>query len=200
MRVPIEEHTSRAWRIHEITPDFRVEDVWSPLEVGGPDDFERVVETVSSYDPARSTSFAVRNLFALRWKLGELLRLDGAESGVHARVPTLRDRLPVELRDTPRPTFAALPFSSLYLLENEFAAEVANQTMHGVLHLGRIPVDGGGFRVQVAVLVKPNGVLGEAYMAAIKPFRYLLVYPPLLQEIGRQWRSAGQAGQISVQY
>jgi hypothetical protein len=39
----------------------------------------------------------------------------------------------------------------------------------------------------MAVLVKPNGVLGEAYMAFIKPFRYLLVYPPLLNEIGREW-------------
>lgn len=29
----------------------------------------------------------------------------------------------------------------------------------------------------MAVLVKPNGLLGTAYMAAIKPFRQLIVYP-----------------------
>jgi hypothetical protein len=37
------------------------------------------------------------------------------------------------------------------------------------------------------VLVKPNGLLGEAYMAAIKPFRYAIVYPTMLRELGRKW-------------
>lgn len=193
MRLPAGEHTSRPWRIHDIAPDFRIEDVWRPPEVGGPDALERVVETVTSYDPARSTSFAVRNLFAIRWKLGELLGLDGPNGGVGERVPTLRDRLPEDLRAAPRPAFDALPFNSLYLLDDEFAAEAANQTMHGILHLGRIPAEGGGFQVQLAVLVKPNGPLGHVYMAAIKPFRYLLVYPPMLREIGNGWRQA-QAG------
>ncbi len=197
MRVPNAEHTSRPWRIHEIAPDFRVEDVWRPPEVGGPDDFERVIATVTSYDPARSTSFAVRNLFAARWKLGELLDLDDDDAGVGARVPTLRDRLPGDLQAARRPAFDALPFKSLYLLDDEFAAEAANRTMHGVLHLGRIPLDGGGFRVQLAVIVKPNGLLGHAYMAAIKPFRYLLVYPPLLAEIGEAWRKPAPAARAS---
>jgi hypothetical protein len=44
----------------------------------------------------------------------------------------------------------------------------------------------------MAVLVKPNGWLGRAYLAAIKPFRYGVVYPLLLRSIGRRWmRSAG---------
>jgi hypothetical protein len=174
-----------------------VEDVWRPPEVGGPDDFERVVDTVTSYDPARSTSFAVRNLSAVRWKLGELLGLDGPDEGVGERVPTLRDRLPGDLRAAPRPTFDALPFNSLYLLDDEFAAEAANRTMHGILHLGRIPFEGGGFQVQLAVLVKPNGWLGQAYMAAIKPFRYLLVYPPMLREVGRAWSEDGLSARAS---
>jgi hypothetical protein len=193
MREPTTEHTSRPWRIHDLTPDFRVEDVWAPPIVGDADGFGRVVETVTAYDPAHSSSFAVRNLFAIRWKLGELLRLDAPASGVGSRVPTLRDRLPAELRDVPAPLFDALPFTSLYLLDDEWAAEAANETMHGVLHLGRIPLHDGGFRVQMAVLVKPNGLLGEAYMAFIKPFRYALVYPPLLREIGNAWRHEARA-------
>ena len=28
MKLPDTEHTSRPWRIHELTPDFRLEDVW----------------------------------------------------------------------------------------------------------------------------------------------------------------------------
>ena len=189
MRLPVTEHTSRPWRIHELTPDFRVEDVWVPSLVGDARDFTRLVQKGASYDPARSSSFAVRNLFAIRWKLGALLHLDGADSAVGTRVPTLRERLPADLRNSPGPEFDALPFTSLYLLEDEFAAEVANQTMHGVLHIGRIAVDPGGFRLQLAVLVKPNGLLGEAYMAFIKPFRYLLVYPPMLRELGALWQA-----------
>jgi len=51
--------------------------------------------------------------------------------------------------------------------------------------------DGGGrYHGQMAVLVKPNGRLGDAYMAAIRPFRHLIVYPAMLREGGRTWRTA----------
>jgi hypothetical protein len=40
----------------------------------------------------------------------------------------------------------------------------------------------------MSVYVKPNGLLGNAYMAAIAPFRYRLVYPVMLREIGRDWQ------------
>ena len=125
--------------------------------------------------------------------VGGLLGLDRPATGVGSRVPSLRDRLPAELRAAPAPAFDALPFTSLYLLDDEFAAEVANQTVHGVLHLGRVPDEPGRDRVQMAILVKPNGLLGEAYMAAIRPFRYLLVYPPLLRELAALWRARAMA-------
>jgi hypothetical protein len=82
-----------------------------------------------------------------------------------------------------------LPFTPLYLLDDEWAAEIANRTMHGVMHLGWVPDGAGGYRGQMAVLVKPNGLRGEAYMAAIKPFRHLLVYPRMLRDIERRWRT-----------
>jgi len=191
MRLPNSAHSSRPWRIHELTRDFRLEDVWSPPEVGGADDFPRVVQLIASYDPSHSSDVAVRTLFAIRWKLGDVLGLDGPDTGVGTRVPTLRDRLPADLRAAPSgPSFEALPFNSLYLLEDEWAAEAANRTMHGVIHVGRVPDESGGFRIQMAVLVKPNGLLGNAYMAAIRPFRYLIVYPAIMQEMGRRWRRA----------
>jgi hypothetical protein len=40
----------------------------------------------------------------------------------------------------------------------------------------------------MAILVKPNGLLGAAYMAAIKPFRRLIIYQAILRQIGRAWR------------
>ena len=84
---------------------------------------------------------------------------------------------------------SAPPLLPLYLLDDEFAAEVANATMHGVLHLGWVPDGAGGHRGQLAVLVKPNGLRGEAYMAAIRPFRHFVVYPPMIRRIEREWRA-----------
>src|SRR6516225_7693649 len=66
------------------------------------------------------------------------------------------NRLPADLRENPGPTFDALPFTSLYLLDDEWAAEIANRTMHGVMHLGWVPDGTGGYCGQMAVLVKPN--------------------------------------------
>jgi hypothetical protein len=190
MRLPNSAHTSRPWRIHELTRDFRLEDVWALPGTGGADDFPRLVRRFASGDPSQSSSGAARTLFAIRWKLGQLLGWDGPDAGLGSRVPTLRDRLPADLRDAPSgPDFDALPFSSLYLLGDEWAAEIANRTMHGVLHIGLIPDQTGGYRAQMAVLVKPNGLFGTAYMAAIRPFRHLIVYPAILREGEREWRA-----------
>ena len=188
MKLPSTAHTSRPWRIHELTPDFRLEDVWALPTPGGPDDFPRLVEAFASGDPGRGSSRVVGALFAIRWKLGDLFGWDDAEVGVGSRVPTLRDRLPEDLRETRSgPGFDELPFKPLYLLDDEFAAEIANKTMHGVMHLGWVPDDAGGYRGQMAVLVKPNGLFGTAYMAAIRPVRHLVVYPRMIEGIGRQW-------------
>ena len=190
MRLPSSAHTSQAWRIHELTPDFRLEDVWALPTPGGPDDFPRLVHQVASGDPSRRSTRGARAVWAIRWKIGELLGWDDPDTGLGSRVRPLRERLPADLRDASSgPDFAALPFAPLYLLHDEFAAEIANQTMHGVIHLGWVPDGAGGYRGQMAVLVKPNGLLGRGYMAAIDPFRHLLVYPLMLREMGRTWRA-----------
>jgi hypothetical protein len=189
MRLPNSAHTSRPWRIHALTRDFRLEDVWALPTPGRADDFPLLVEGLAAGDPAtQSPSRVARALWAIRWKLGELLGWDDEDTGLGSRVPTLRDLLPGDLRDAPRPEFEALPFSSLYLTDDEFAAEIANRTVHGVMHLGWVPDGTGGYRGQMAVLVKPNGLFGNVYMAAIRPFRHLIVYPPMMRELERQWR------------
>jgi hypothetical protein len=191
MRLPDTAHTSKPWRIHDLTPDFRLEDVWALPTPGGPEDFPRLVELAASLDPSESTFFAVRMLFAIRWKVGGLLGWDGPGTGIGSRVATLRDRLPADLRDAPSgPQTDALPFTSLYLLDDEWAAEVANQTVHGIMHMSWVQDETGAYRGQMAVLVKPNGLLGNVYMAAIAPFRHLVVYPTMMREFGRGWRAA----------
>ncbi|HZD00380.1 MAG TPA: DUF2867 domain-containing protein [Actinomycetes bacterium] len=189
MRLPNSAHTSRPWRIHELTADFRVEDVWALPTPGGRDDFPRLVQLMASGDPSQGSSRAARTLWAIRWKVGALLGWDSPDAGHGSERPTLRDRL-VDLRDaSPGPAFDALPFTSLYLIDDEWAAEIVNRTVHGVMHIGWVPEQAGGYRGQMAVLVKPNGLLGTGYLAAIAPFRRLIVYPSMMRRIGRDWRA-----------
>jgi hypothetical protein len=191
MRLPLTAHTSRPWRIHELTADFEVEDVWALPTPGGPDDFGRLVDQFVAMGFPAGAPLVVRVLWETRSKLGRLFGWDDESTGLGSRVPTLRDRLPAELRDAPTgPEVSELPFVPLYRIADEWAGEMANSTCHAVLHLSWVP-DHDGYRGQMAILVKPNGRLGAAYMLAIKPFRYLFVYPALLRVIGRGWHEQG---------
>ena len=187
MKVPDSEHTSRPWLIHEIADGFEVEDVWALPTPGEREDFPLLVEGFASADPTQESTGIAHVLWVIRWKLGEIFGWDDPADGIGKRVPTLRDQVPEGLRNT-GPEFESLPFDSLYMTENEWAAEVANKTVHGVLHLGWVEEEGGNWRGQMAVLVKPNGWFGRAYMLAIKPFRYLIVYPTLMRRLGEEWR------------
>jgi ketosteroid isomerase-like protein len=197
VRLPKTAQTSRPWRINELADDFRLEDVWALPTPGTHDDFPRLVELIASFDTSRSSSRAVRVLFALRWKLGELFGWDDREADHGPQRPTLRDRLPADLRDSASGAdFDPAPFTTLYLTGDEWAAEITNRTVHGILHVGWVADEGDRYRGQMAIYVKPNGSLGAVYMAAIRPFRHLIVYPRMLREIGREWRarSGGAAG------
>src|SRR5215831_10479220 len=190
MRLPNAAHTSRPWRIHELTADFRLEDVWALPTPGGREDFTRLVALIASSDPSRSSSAAVRTLFAVRWTIGALLGWDRKDVGAGSRGSTLRDRVPADLRESQSsPSFEVLRFTPLYGIEDEWAAEIVNRTVHAIMHLGWVRDRSGSYRGQMAVLVKPNGLLGASYMAAIAPFRRLVVYPRILAEVGRQWRA-----------
>jgi hypothetical protein len=148
------------------------------------------VEWFASGESSKGSSRAGRVLFGIRWKLGKLFGWDDPDAGLGSRVPTLRERLPADLRDARTgPDFNKLPFTSLYLIDDEWAAEIANRTAHGVLHIGWVPDGVGGYRGQMAVYAKPNGRLGIAYMAAIRPVRHLIVYPQMMKQIGRNWRA-----------
>jgi hypothetical protein len=68
------------------------------------------------------------------------------------------------------------------------------------MHVGWVPGGDGAYRGQLAVLVKPNGMLGAGYLAAIRPFRHLIVYPRMMRDLARRWRAgaAGQARQVGL--
>jgi hypothetical protein len=171
-------------------------------DTGGPDDLARLVRLRADNDrDDREFPAVFRALFALRWKLGELFGWDKADSGVGERVRSLRERLPADLLEAPRgPDLRAAPgrtevdgppiFASVYQTHDEWVTELCNKTVHSLMHIGWVPDNsGGGYHAQMAVLVKPNGLFGKAYMAAIKPFRYLFIYPPLMRSIERDWQA-----------
>lgn len=169
-----------------------VEDVWALPTPGGPEDFDRLMSGVfrTPGPPGEGQPAVARLIWAVRWKLGQWLGWDRDDMGLGSRVPSLRERLPDDLRDHPAgPDPDGTPFTSLYLLEDEWAAEIANRTVHGVVHLGWVEDEhaAGTYRGQMAVLVKPNGLLGRVYMAAITPFRLLVIYPAMMRRIERQW-------------
>jgi hypothetical protein len=195
MRLPDEAHTSYPWVVHALAPDFELEDVWALPTPGRKEDFPRLVEQFVTRGEPSDFPLPFRALFGLRWQLGKLFGWDKADDGLDERWPSLRDRLPAHLRDAPRgPDIRAVPgrsdarpiFRSVYLTEDEWVAEIANKTVHGLLHIGWVPSD-DGHNAQMAVLVKPAGRFGRAYLAAIKPFRLAIVYPMLLDTIGKQW-------------
>ncbi len=183
-------YTEHSWRIHELAPDFDVEDVWAYRTPGaGPDDFPTMLAAMQTAGTLGSQPWPVRFLFAVRWKLGALFGWDNPAAGVGARVASLRDRLPDDLRDAPRgPDNDKMPLKAVYQIATESARELANKTVHTVMHLSWAQGTNGDHELRMAVLVKPNGRLGKLYMAAIAPFRYLIVYPAMARQWERAWR------------
>ncbi|MGW1375028.1 DUF2867 domain-containing protein [Streptomyces sp. NPDC002446] len=192
MKLPLTAHTGQPWRIHELTGDFRIEDVWSYRTPGaGPDDFPVMLAALRTGGAMAKQTLLVRFLFAVRWKLGALLGWDKAKTGLGTRVQPLRDRLPRDLRETVDESESEsddTPFTPVYELPNESVRELANKTVHTLMHLGWVPTGDGDHELRMTVLVKPNGLFGRLYMAVIAPFRYLIVYPALTRQWERAWR------------
>jgi hypothetical protein len=207
MRLPNAAHESGPWRIREIAPDFTLEDVWALPVHGSAEDFAALVELATSSDPATLSSRPARILWDVRDRLGSWFDLgrisapvDAAESADGRRLPipgkretSLAERLPADLRDSAADVqFKSLPFKALYLTDTEFAGELSNQTVHGVMHLGWVDQGEGRYQGQMAVYVKPRGALGKAYMELIKPFRHWIVYPALMRQMERTWNARVQ--------
>lgn len=203
-RLPNATHESRPWRIREIAPDFTVEDVWALPVHGRAGDFQTLLEVMTSLDLANSASFPTRVLWRVRDRLGSWFDIgristpnDSGREDAAGKLPipgtnetSLTDRLPDDLRDTAADLhFGSTPFAPLYRTDEEFAAEISNQTVHGVLHLAWVDQGDGRYQGQMAVYVKPRGRLGNAYMELIKPFRHWIVYPAAMRLIERTWNS-----------
>ena len=202
MRLPNSAHESHPWRIHEIAPDFTLEDVWALPAHGGAEDFQVLLDRTVSSDPANAKSLPTRVLWRVRDRLGIWFGLgrisapiDGGRDHAAGKLPipgtnesSLTDRLPDDLHGTAADLrFDSLPFVPLYRTDVEFAAEVSNRTVHAVMHLAWVDQGDGRYQGQMAVYAKPRGSLGKGYMALIKPFRHWVVYPAMMRQMEREW-------------
>ncbi len=202
MRIPNAAHVAHPWRIREIATDFTLEDVWALPARGAAEDFPMLVELMSSLDFPGSAPLPVRVLWTARDRLGgwfDLGRISTSSDGIAGDAPqrlpipgttetSLGARLPADLRGTTVDEESRrTPFTALYRTVDEYAAELSNGTVHAVLHLAWADQGDGTYQGQMAVYVKPRGRFGERYMALIKPFRYLVVYPALMRHIEQAW-------------
>ena len=161
----------------------------------------RKVAFVPVIEGLASTSVGVGKmvsaLFRLRTWLGDVLNWDDhdeplaipgcAEASVRERLnpqALQQHRSDLEIRRTGRGT------AEVYVFEEEVLEEISNRTIHALIHLGWVCDDERHCRVQLAVYVKDRGLLSQAYMLLIRPFRYVLVYPYLLQRVGQAWDEA----------
>jgi hypothetical protein len=192
MRIPNSEHEKHAWRIGEIAPDFRLEDVWALPARGGADDFATLLELMASLDPANGGSLATRALFSIRYRVGGWFGWDDAPRPFAIpddTASTLSARLPADLLGTATggPDPSSYGFEPLYRTDLEWAAELSNRTVHAIMHLAWVDRGAGRYQGQMGVYVKPRGRLGAGYMALIAPFRHWVVYPALMRQLERAW-------------
>lgn len=206
LRIPNSEFEDRPWRIHELLDDgYRVEDVWRLPTPGGPDDLATLVRySASSENAVLKVSPMVNFLFSVRWRLGKLLGWDSEGQQVGKRVESLRDHLPEDLLAQRGPDMKLAPFKSVFLTRDEWTAEFSASMGHIVMHHGWVQDEDGTYYSQMTSLVKPYGRFGPAYMALIKPFRYLVVYPlqtriirRVWPEVRRDWSQPGTKGSES---
>jgi hypothetical protein len=126
MRLTNSEHESHPWRIGEVAPDFRLEDVWALPAQGGAEDFATLLEVMASLDPANGESRATRALFGIRYRVGGWFGWDDAPRQLpipNDTKTTLVARLPEDLRNTATgPDLSSYGFLPLYRTDVEWVA------------------------------------------------------------------------------
>jgi hypothetical protein len=186
MRIEPDEFRARSLRAHALLHDVPLEDAWAiPLAGGGE---RRTVEDVwcmmtTGFETAPAL---VRGLFLARNRIGSMFGWDRPRPAWNAE--SYADRLSAADRaqSLVAPGTPAGSFRVLYRFEDEQLSELRNATVHAFMSLSIRTVP-GGYLAYLGVFVRPVHRLTGLYMAAIAPFRRLVVYPALIRKIQRAW-------------
>jgi hypothetical protein len=131
---------------------------------------------------------AVRALLSLPFFLGSLFGWDQATPG------SVSESFAQRLTDEDRAhslARAGTPdglFRVVYRFENEQLDEIVNRTAHAGA-LSALVEAGVSYRFYFAVYVREVSRFTALYMAAIDPFRKVIVYPRLLRSVAAQWNA-----------
>src|SRR5277367_4257471 len=112
---------------------------------------------MGSLDLSNGGSRATRALFKIRWRVGEVLGWDHPREVLPVPGNTeasLIERLPEDLRGTATDAGSS-PFTPLFRTDVEWAGELSNRTVHGVMQLAWVETADGVYQGQMAVYVKP---------------------------------------------
>jgi len=81
------------------------------------------------------------------------------------------------------------PFRLVYRFENEQLLELTNRTAHAAALSALVETE-NAYRFYFAVYVSTVSRFTPFYMAAIDPFRRLIVYPSILRSVRANWNQA----------
>ena len=187
MRVPHEQFRALDLEVHAILSDVRLRDVTVvDLPAGGAGRTISDVRALMARGKWMAANPMVRFLLALRLLLGRLFRWD-ADIHTHPETSYLyRLSSDIKRRSILAPGSPDGHFRLLYVLERESLAELRNATVHAFLALVLIETS-LGYRLYIAVYVKPVSRLTPLYMALIEPFRRYIVYPAMVRGVRRAW-------------
>jgi hypothetical protein len=192
MSADVGAHRARPWRVHTLASDFELLDLWeAPLDAdpAGGETFEDFLRVFCASGTGARPVYRLRPtapadalhaarlagtvaLLELRRILGRLLALDADRDLAipGRREHRVRDRLtPADrARDLGvLPARVGSAFEPVYAFADEALLEIANRTIHALLHLSWVPTAGGRRAAVLAVYVKSRGWqsrwVGEMY-------------------------------------
>jgi Protein of unknown function (DUF2867) len=180
-------------RAHQLLAAVPLHDVWA-VDLPGPrtgitlDRFLRAAN-----EQLFTPSPLVRGFVELRLFLGRIFGWDRPRTSMQS-APTFADRLtdadrtrsltPAGVREGPDGLFRVI-----YQFENEKLVELINRTVHAAA-LSALAETASGYRFYFAVYVRNVGWCTPLYIAAIDPFRKLIIYPGLMRSVRANWDRA----------
>ncbi len=192
MKVDERHHRNTPFVVHRIAADFELLDVWR-VDLVSEDErgFDAFLDCFwTAMDVASRSPLArlrVRLGARFGWDEGEARAIPGdVTTSVAARLTADDARRNRMRNDAPSPLRVA-GVKTIYVFGDEALYEISNATVHALIHVGW---SSDPSSAELAIYIKSRGLRSRLYMAAITPFRHLVVYPQLLRLIERLWRES----------